>query len=63
MTISAAMELLTEGVLFAIVTLWDAIIHATLGWLLIVPVLIFVSYKILVPILLRLSTTLRPEKP
>ncbi|MBU6211608.1 MAG: DUF2062 domain-containing protein [Gammaproteobacteria bacterium] len=63
MTISAAMELLTEGVLFAIVTLWDAIIHATLGWLLIVPVLIFVSYKILVPILLRLSTTLRSEKP
>ena len=63
MTISAAMELLTEGVLFAIVTLWDAIIHATLGWLLIVPVLIFVLYKILVPILLRLSTTLRSEKP
>lgn len=63
MTISAAMELLTEGVLFAIVTLWDAIIHATLGWLLIVPVLIFVSYKILVPILLRLSTTLHSEKP
>lgn len=63
MTISAAMELLTEGVLFAIVTLWDAIIHATLGWLLIVPVLIYVSYKILVPILMRLSTTLRSEKP
>lgn len=63
MTISAAMELLTEGVLFAIVTLWDAIIHAILGWLLIVPVLIYVSYKILVPILMRLSTTLRSEKP
>ena len=62
MTISAAMELLTQGVLYAIVTLWDAIIHAALGWVLIVPMLIFVSYKILVPIFVRLSKTLISEK-
>jgi len=62
MTISAAMELLTQGVLYAIVTLWDAIVHATLGWLLIVPILIFASYKILVPIFTRLSTTLSSDK-
>jgi uncharacterized protein (DUF2062 family) len=62
MTISAAMELLTQGVLYAIVTLWDAIIHAALGWILIVPMLIFVSYKILVPIFVRLSKTLSSEK-
>ena len=62
MTISAAMELLTQGVLYAIVTLWDAIVHATLGWLLIVPILIFASYKILVPIFTRLSTTLGSDK-
>ena len=62
MTISAAMELLTQGVLYAIVTLWDAIIHATLGWLLIAPICIFVTYKILVPIFSRLSTTLNSGK-
>lgn len=62
MTISAAMELLTEGVLHAIVTLWDAIIHAALGWVLVVPLLIFVSYKILVPIFTRLSVTLSARK-
>ena len=62
MTISAAMELLTQGVLYAIVTLWDAIVHATLGWLLIVPILILASYKILVPIFTRLSTTLGSDK-
>lgn len=63
MTISAAMELLTQGVLYAIVTLWDAIVHAALGWILIVPLLMFVSYKILVPIFARLSTTLSSGKP
>ncbi|MEY3712958.1 MAG: hypothetical protein RL321_578 [Pseudomonadota bacterium] len=62
MTISAAMELLTQGVLYAIVTLWDAIIHATLGWLLIAPICIFVTYKILVPVFSRLSTTLNSGK-
>ena len=62
MTISAAMELLTQGVLYAIVTLWDAIVHATLGWLLIVPILISASYKILVPIFTRRSTTLSSDK-
>ncbi len=62
MTISAAMELLTQGVLYAIVTLWDAIIHATLGWLLIAPICIFVTYKILVPVFTRLSTTFNSGK-
>ena len=62
MTISAAMELLTQGVLYAIVTLWDAIIHATLGWLLVAPIFIFVAYKILVPVFSRLSTTLNSGK-
>lgn len=62
MSISAAMDLLTEGVLHAIVTLWDAIVHATLGWLLVAPLFILVGYKILVPIFSRLSATLGSEK-
>lgn len=62
MSISAAMELMTQGVLHAIVTLWDAIIHATVGWFLIGPVLIFLLFRILVPIFTRLSITLSPGK-
>lgn len=62
MSISAAMELMTQGVLHAIVTLWDAIIHATVGWFLIGPVLIFLLFRILVPIFTRLSITLGPGK-
>ncbi len=62
MSISAAMELMTQGVLHAIVTLWDAIIHATVGWFLIGPILIFLLFRILVPIFTRLSITLSPGK-
>ncbi len=62
MSISAAMELMTQGVLHVIVTLWDAIIHATVGWFLIGPVLIFLLFRILVPIFTRLSITLSPGK-
>ena len=59
MTISAAMELLTQGVLYAIVTLWDAIVHATVGWLLLGPIAIYVTYRLLTPILERASQRLR----
>jgi uncharacterized protein (DUF2062 family) len=51
LTLEAGFELLGSGVLHAIVTLWDAIVHAALAWLFIGPVLIFLLYRIFKPLL------------
>jgi uncharacterized protein (DUF2062 family) len=63
MTIEAGMEILSQGVLQAIVTLWDAIVHASVGWVLIGPVAIFVLYRSLIPVLERALKTLKPSTP
>ena len=39
LSISAGLALIDRGVLAAVMTLWDAIIHAVLGWLVLAPVL------------------------
>ncbi|MGA0085184.1 MAG: DUF2062 domain-containing protein [Steroidobacteraceae bacterium] len=59
MTIAAGMEILATGILEAIITLWDAIIHATLGWLILGPLAIYVTYRVLIPLLERASQSLR----
>jgi uncharacterized protein (DUF2062 family) len=51
LTLEAGFALLGSGVLNAIVTLWDAIVHAALAWLLVGPVLIYVLYRIFKPLL------------
>jgi uncharacterized protein (DUF2062 family) len=51
LTLAAGFALLGDGVLNAIVTLWDAIVHAALAWLVVGPVLIFVLYRIFKPLL------------
>jgi uncharacterized protein (DUF2062 family) len=59
MTIEAGMEIISQGVFQAIVTLWDAIVHASVGWILIGPAAIFVLYRLLIPVLERALQTLR----
>lgn len=59
MTISAGMAILSTGILEAIITLWDAIVHATVGWMLLGPAAIYVTYRLLTPILERTSQSLR----
>lgn len=59
MTIAAGMEILSTGILEAIITLWDAIIHATVGWLILGPLAIYVTYRLLIPLLERASQSLR----
>lgn len=59
LTIAAGMEILGQGVLQAIVTLWDAIIHASIGWILIGPIGIYVLYRALIPILDRVAERLK----
>lgn len=64
LTIEAGLELIAAGVLEAIITLWDAILHAALGWVLIGPLSIYVLYRLHIPILekalRRLETSPQP---
>lgn len=53
LTIEAGMAILADGAIQAIVTLWDAIVHAALGWILIGPAGIYVLYRLLIPVLAR----------
>jgi uncharacterized protein (DUF2062 family) len=63
MTIEAGMEIISQGILQAIVTMWDAIVHASVGWILIGPLAIFVLYRSLIPVLERALQTLKPSSP
>jgi len=63
MTIEAGMEIISQGILQAIVTMWDAIVHASVGWILIGPLAIFVLYRSLIPVLERALKTLKPTSP
>jgi uncharacterized protein (DUF2062 family) len=44
LSISEGMELITQGALHAVIVLWDAIIHAIVGWLAIGPLAIALCY-------------------
>jgi uncharacterized protein (DUF2062 family) len=45
LSISEGFRLMAIGVMHAITVLWDAIVHASLGWIVIGPALIFVLYR------------------
>jgi uncharacterized protein (DUF2062 family) len=63
LTIEAGLELIANGVLEAIITLWDAILHAAIGWVLIGPVFIYVIYRLLIPVLERALARLKSIEP
>ena len=60
LSIEAGLGLLAEGVWSAVVTLWDAIVHAALGWLVVGPIGIYLLYRLLVPMLARAARSLKP---
>ena len=49
LSISEGFKLPATGVVHAVTVLWDAIVHAALGWMVIGPVLIFALYKLFTP--------------
>lgn len=55
LTISEGMALLAQGVVHAVVTLWSAIVHAIVGWIVIGPLAIALCYYVFRWILLRTS--------
>jgi uncharacterized protein (DUF2062 family) len=60
LSISEGFRLMGIGVLHAVVVLWDAILHAALGWIVIGPVLIVVLYRVFKPALARAASLRRP---
>jgi uncharacterized protein (DUF2062 family) len=53
LSISAGFALMAQGVIHSIIVLWDAIVHAALGWIVIGPFLIYALYRIFRPLLTR----------
>jgi uncharacterized protein (DUF2062 family) len=53
LSISEGFRLMGIGVLHAIVVLWDAILHAALGWIVLGPAIIYGVYRIFRPVLVR----------
>jgi uncharacterized protein (DUF2062 family) len=51
LSIAAGFEILARGVVHAVIVLWDAIVHAALGWIVVGPVLIYALYRIFRPLL------------
>ena len=60
LSIAEGFRIMAEGVVHAIVVLWDAILHAALGWIVIGPVLIFALYYAFRPLLARAEKLRRP---
>jgi uncharacterized protein (DUF2062 family) len=51
LSISTGFKLLAAGVVHAVTVLWDAIVHAALGWVVVGPLLIFALYRLFTPML------------
>jgi uncharacterized protein (DUF2062 family) len=53
LSIHASMQILALGVWQAVQTLWSAIVHAGIAWILVAPCAIFLFYKLLTPVFER----------
>lgn len=58
-TLESGLALLSNGVLNAVKVLWLAIVHATLGWLVLAPIGAFVLYRVLCVVFRRVG----PSRP
>ena len=64
LSVSAGVELLAKGAVQAVVILWDAIVHAAIGWVALGPVLSFVLYRAFLPLLVRAAARVQaPTTP
>jgi hypothetical protein len=60
LSISSGLALIEQGVVAAVTTLWDAIVHAVLGWLAIAPFAIWIIYAIARWLIHRMPRAPRP---
>ena len=49
-TLESGLALLSHGVINAVTLLWTAIVHATIGWLVLAPLAAFALFRILEPV-------------
>lgn len=63
LSISAGLALIAKSASQAVIVLWDAIVHAVIGWLAIGPLAIFVLHRVLVPVLERAARQFRAPAP
>ncbi len=54
-TLDSGLALLSRGVMNAVRVLWDAIVHATLGWLVLAPCAALALYWILKPVFRKVA--------
>lgn len=59
-SIKEGLALMAQGVGHAVVTLWNALLHAGLAWTLIAPPAVFLLYKILTPVFEHAAARIRP---
>ena len=60
LSISEGFRIMAEGVVHAVIVLWDAIVHAALGWIVIGPAFIYLLYRAFRPALVRAARLRRP---
>ena len=59
LSVRAGLDLLGSGSAHAMIVLRDAMLHAVIGWLVVGPVIIYVLYRALAPLLEHLDRRLR----
>ncbi len=58
-TLESGLALLSNGIFNAVNVLWTAIVHATLGWIVLAPLVAFVLYRVLCVVFRRVG----PARP
>jgi uncharacterized protein (DUF2062 family) len=58
-SIEKGLELTARGTGYAIVALWDAILHAGFAWILVAPIAILFFYKLLTPVFERAAAQIK----
>lgn len=61
LSISDGFKLLAAGMVNAVLVLWDAIMHAALGWIVVGPALIYVLYRVFRPLLAHVARMRLPR--
>lgn len=63
MSISEGFKLMEAGVIHAVITLWDAIVHAMLGWIVVGPLFIYALYQLTKQPLRRAANKFAASRP
>jgi uncharacterized protein (DUF2062 family) len=63
LSIEASMHLLARGVWQAVQTLWSAIVHAGVAWILVAPCATFLLYQLLTPVFERTARQFLKSSP